>query len=267
MAEIIETYSKLASTYESEENLGSCWGKATAHAMSLLPLRKGNEVVVEVGCGPGIQLASMAEAGGDTLQLIGVEPADSLRENAAERTKRFPNVRVLNGRFEELPLDTGSVDYLYSMIAFHWVTDVEKSVKELARVLKPDGELDIIFSGRFTGKEFINKTTPIYFKHLSARQIMDAAMSRQRLTVESTNDAFRSIFGSRNLSVTESYHTFYDTLERHWSWWCRIEGQFSGVVPEVKALCDREIKEAIGTLDSEQGIPYTIHLIHVKVRA
>jgi len=173
---------------------------------------------------------------------------------------------VLNGRFEELPLESQSVDYLYSLIAFHWVTDVEKSVAELARVVKNDGEMDIIFSGRHTGKEFISKTSPIYFKHLSARQIMDAALSRQRLTVEGVDEAFRPLFGSRNLTVSESYHTYYDTLEGHWSWWCRIEGQFSGVAPETKAECDRSVKEAIGSLTTESGIPYTIHLIHIRVR-
>lgn len=267
MAEIIETYSKLAANYESEENLQSCWGKAAQHAMGLLSLKEGNELVVEVGCGPGIQMASLIESSNDTLQFIGIEPADNLRNNAAERMKKYANARLLNGRFEELPLEPQSVDYLYSINAFHWVTDVEKSVAELDRVLKKDGEIDIIFSGRFTGKEFIAKTTPIYFKHLSARQIMDAALSRQRLTVDGVDDAFRPVFGSRNLSVSESYHTYYDTLEGHWSWWCRIEGQFSGVPEETKAECNRSIKEAIGTLATEEGIPYTIHLIHVRVRA
>jgi ubiquinone/menaquinone biosynthesis C-methylase UbiE len=266
MANIIETYSKLASDYESQNNLESCWGKATKHAVSLLPSREGNEVVVEVGCGPGIQLASMVQAGDKNLQFIGVEPAENLKNNASERVKQFSNAKVLNGKFEELPLESNSVDYLYSLIAFHWVTDVEKAVAELDRVLKKDGEMDIIFSGRNTGKEFIGKTTPIYFKHLSPRQIMDAALSRQRLTIENCEDAFTPLFGSRNLTVSESYHTFYDTLEGHWSWWCRIEGQFSSVPRETKAECDRAIKEAIATLETENGIPYTIHLLHVKVR-
>lgn len=95
---------------------------------------------------------------------------------------------------------------------------------------------------------------------------MDAALSRQRLTVQAVDDAFRPQFGSQNLTVSESFHTYYDTLEGHWSWWCRIEGQFSGVAKETKAECDREVKEALATLNTENGIPYTIHLIHIRVR-
>lgn len=266
MAQIIETYSKLAATYESEENLRSCWGKSAEHAMGLLAIKESSELVVEVGCGPGIHLESLIESGSDKTQFVGVEPAEKLRLNAAERMKKYANAKLLDGRFEELPLESNSVDYLFSINAFHWVTDVEKSVHELARVLKENGELDIIFSGRHTGKEFISKTTPVYFKHLSPRQIMDAALSRQRLTVETVDDAFRPVFGSRELSVSDSYHTYYDTLEGHWSWWVRIEGQFSGVDKETKAECDRAIKEAIATLETEAGIPYTIHLVHVKIR-
>lgn len=266
MAQIIETYSKLASTYESEENLRSCWGKAAEHAMGLLSLKDSNELVAEVGCGPGIHLSTLIESSNDKTQFIGIEPADNLRNNAAERMKKYANARLLNGRFEELPLEPNSVDYLYSINAFHWVTDVEKSVAELSRVLKKNGELDIIFSGRHTGKEFISKTTPIFFKHLSPRQIMDAALSRQRLTVEIVDDAFRPVFGSRNLTVSDSYHTYYDSLEGHWSWWCRIEGQFSGVSKETKEECDRAVKEAIASLETAEGIPYTIHLVHVRVR-
>jgi hypothetical protein len=45
-----------------------------------------------------------------------------------------------------------------------------------------------------------------------------------------------------------------------------MEGQFGGVPKETKDKCDRAIKEAIATLETEKGIPYTIHLLHVEVR-
>jgi ubiquinone/menaquinone biosynthesis C-methylase UbiE len=154
---------------------------------------------------------SLLEASPTTLQFLGVEPADNLRSSAAERTKRFSNAKILNGKFEDLPLGSHSVDYIYSLVAFHWVTDLEKWVSELSRVFREDGEIDIIFSGRETGKEFIRKTTPVLFKHLSPKQIMDAALSQQRLTVETTKKAFGRAFSARNLTVSESYHTYYDS--------------------------------------------------------
>ncbi len=35
----------------------------------------------------------------------------------------------------------------------------------------------------------------------------------------------REFFDEPGLSVEDSYHTFYDTLDGHWAWWVRIEGQ------------------------------------------
>jgi len=265
MASIIETYSKLASAYESRENLESCWGRLTQHLMGLLPQRHGNEVVVEVGCGPGIQLASLIESGDESIKFIGVEPADNLRKSAIARTKEFPNAKVINGKFEDLPLESSSVDYLYSILAFHWVSDIDKSVSELARILKKDGEMDLFFSGKHSGKEFASKTTPVYFKYLSPRQLMDAARAQQRLTIEDIDNAFRPLFGSKGLTVSESYHTYYDSLEGHWSWRCRVEG-LVGVPDETKAQYDSAVKAAIASLSTEEGIPYTVHLIHVKLR-
>jgi ubiquinone/menaquinone biosynthesis C-methylase UbiE len=266
MTSIIETYSKLASAYESRENLESCWGRVTQHATGLLPKRQGNEVVVEVGCGPGIQLASLIETSDENITFIGVEPADNLRKNAIERTKRFPNAQVLNGTFENLPIESYSVDYLYSILAFHWVSDIRNAVLELSRILKKDGEMDLFFSGKHSGKEFAGKTAPINFKYMSPRQLMDAAVSQQRLTLEGIDSAFRPEFGSKDLTVSESYNTYYDSLEGHWSWRCRVEG-LVGVPEETKAEYDLAVKAAIASLSTEKGIPYTVHLLHVKLRS
>ena len=43
---------------------------------------------------------------------------------------------------------TEDTNYLYSIFAFHWVSDVDASVKEVSRVLKPSGEMDLFFIGR-----------------------------------------------------------------------------------------------------------------------
>lgn len=235
--------------------------------MGLLEVRDGAELVVEVGCGPGIQLASLlASKGADTTKFIGIEPAGNLRMSARKRVEDFPNAAIIDGRFEELPLDERSVDYLYSILAFHWTSDVDRSVAEMVRVLKPDGEMDLVFIGKDTGKEFLRKTSPIYFRNLSPRQLMDMASIRQRLTSKICNTAFGGKFGDRILAVTESSTTYYDTLDGHWSWWCRIEGQFDHLPPETRQELDREAKEALASLETEQGIPYTVHLFHVRLR-
>ncbi len=263
---IIQTYSRLASQYESPENLNSLWGKITRQSLDLLSIKDNAQVVVEVGCGPGLELASLVEMGASSIQFVGVEPAENLRSSACHRLKSFANARVIDGKFEDLPLDSHSADYIYSILAFHWTKDLTKSVSELSRVLKSDGEMDLLFIGKDTGKDFLKRISPIYFKKLSARQVLDMASERQRLTVEDVQNAFSPAFTGRNLQITETYQTFYDSLEGHWSWWCRIEGQFANMSEETRQECDLAAREALRSMETEQGIPYTAQLIHVRVR-
>lgn len=263
---IIESYSKLASQYETQENLDSLWGQVTKRTFCSLHIKDNAEVVVEVGCGPGLELASLIESGKPDVQYIGVEPAENLRKSANEKIKAFANAKVIEGKFEELPLESASVDHLYSILAFHWTKDLNKSIQELARVLKPDGHLDLVFIGKDAGKDFLKKISPIYFKKLSARQVLDMASERLRLTVEEVEESFRPVFFERNLQVVETFETFFDTLEGHWSWWCRVEGLFRSMSAETRLECDIAAREALKSLETENGIPYTAHLFHVSVR-
>ena len=38
------------------------------------------------------------------------------------------------------------------------------------------------------------------------------------------------------------------------------------VPPDVRAECDRDVRAALATLETPAGIPYTVHLLHVRLR-
>jgi len=263
---IVDAYSRLAERYDEEVNLQSCWGKASSRAMASLKISARHRKVLDVGCGTGRTLMALAQQHPET-DFVGVEPAENMRRRAAERCETFLNIQILNGSFESIPLDSATVDYLCSVFAFHWTTDLNRSVRELARVLKPQGDMDLFFIGRNNGREFIQRTTPIFLKYLGPTQLLKTAQLRKQLTREAAFELFSQAFSPLRLSVEESYNTFYDTLEGHWGWWVRIEGHFVQLDPTKKQECDQEVKEAIQSLSSERGIPYTIHEIHVSVRA
>lgn len=266
MNPVIETYSRLADEYDLPPNIDSCWGRHTRHCLEFVTLEPRHKVVADVGCGTGRELAQLASRNSPEIQFIGVEPAANMRKIATARTAQYPNVRVLDGSFEKLPFESESVDYLYSILAFHWTTDLDQSAGELARVLQPRGEMDLMFIGRHNGREFIQKMTPVFFKYLTPALIVEATSLRKYLTVEAAAGLFTKAFGSRGVSVTESYHTYYDTLDAHWGWWVRIEGQFMNVPQAIRTELDQGVRAALSTLTTDQGIPYTIHLLHVRLR-
>jgi ubiquinone/menaquinone biosynthesis C-methylase UbiE len=266
MNTIVETYSKLADQYDEDGNRCSCWGISADRALDQVQLKPSYRVVVDVGCGTGRALAKLAGQHESDILFIGVEPASNMRARAVEATQKHGNVEILEGSFEQLPLESSSVDYLFSIHALHWVTDLEQSVKELSRVLKPSGEMDLFFIGRNNGHEFIRKTTPIFLKYMGPTLLLESASMRKQVTRETAARLFETRFGEERLVVDESYTTYYDSLEGHWSWWVRIEGHFVQIPAEKKARCDQEIKQALSELTTDKGIPYTIHLLHVKVK-
>jgi ubiquinone/menaquinone biosynthesis C-methylase UbiE len=263
---IVETYSRLAKQYDDELNMQSCWGRASEKALKSIELKEEYRVVVDMGCGPGRALLQLASASLPGVRFIGIDPAESMRQLAAERTAKLPNVAIFDGCFEQTPLESASVDYLYSILAFHWTTDPGASAKELARVLKPTAEMDLFFIGRNNGREFIQKTTPIFLRYMGIAGLLDSARMRKQLTKEEALQLFSEVFEVSRLFVEESFDTYYDSLEGHWAWWVRIEGQFLKIPPEKKQDCDREVRDALESLRGERGIPYTIHQLHLHLR-
>lgn len=265
---IISTYSQLADEYDDDSNIHSCWGQITRKALAsvTLNLKPGYKRVVDVGCGTGRELFHLASRSATDVQFIGIEPAENMREKAARRMKAYPNVQVLDGSFESMPIEARSVDYLYSILAFHWVSDLDRAVDEVARALKPTGEMDLVFIGRYNGQEFIKVTSPIFMKYMGLASLVESAKMRKQLRKDEAIQLFGKRFQAPELLVEESYETYYDTREGHWSWWVRIEGHFVNVPADKKKRCDQEVKQAISTLVTDKGIPYTVHLLHVSLR-
>ncbi|UCC25474.1 MAG: class I SAM-dependent methyltransferase, partial [Gemmatimonadales bacterium] len=203
---------------------------------------------------------------GSGVRLLGFEPADEMRAHAASNVRDLPSVEVRNGRFESIPLESDSVDYLYSLIAFHWATDLEASVRELARVLKPGGEMDLYFVGRDSGKNFIQRTSPILMKHLGLGWLVKSAKIRKHLGRKDSEELFQSVFPTDRLVVDESHEVHFDSLEGHWNWWqARLEPHFIDMSPEKRKACDQEMLASLAELETDEGVPFDVHLIHVHL--
>ena len=263
---IVETYSRLAEHYDDDPNLHSCWGQAADKALGSIQLKDDYRLILDVGCGTGRALAWLASRARSGVQFVGIDPAESMRNLALRRLQPFRNVQIWDGSFEHIPLETGSVDYLFSIFAFHWTTDPDAAVREVRRVLKPGAEMDLFFIGRDNGREFIQKTTPIFLKYMGPALLLESARMRKQLTKEAAHQLFAKAFSAPELSIDESYQTYYDTLEGHWGWWVRIEGHFMQIPAARKKECDREVKNALQDLVERRGIPYTIHQLHVRLR-
>src|SRR4051794_57344 len=100
-----------------------------------LPVRR----VVDVGAGTGKLSRQLAALGAD---VVAVEPDEAMR---AVFARVLPEIELLAGSAEELPLDDESVDVATAAQSFHWF-DLERALPELHRVVRPGGGIAVVWN-------------------------------------------------------------------------------------------------------------------------
>jgi ubiquinone/menaquinone biosynthesis C-methylase UbiE len=100
--------------------------------------------VLEIGAGTGLNLARYPSSP-DRLVLVEPDPhmARRLRDRVAAVSRDFP-VEVIDGSAEALPFDDASFDTVVSTLVLCTVDSPERAAAEIARVLRPGGELRLI---------------------------------------------------------------------------------------------------------------------------
>jgi SAM-dependent methyltransferase len=90
---------------------------------------------------------------GRAARVVAVEPDERMR---AVLAARCPEAEVLEGRGEDIPLADASVDAVVIASAWHWL-DPERAVPEIARVLRPGGNLGVIWVSRDTRVDWVRE--------------------------------------------------------------------------------------------------------------
>ncbi len=103
------------------------------------------EVVLDVGSGAGFDSLIAARQVGPAGRVIGVDMTDAMLEKAraGARAAGLDTVEFRKGLVEDLPLDDASVDVVISNGVINLCPDKEAVLREIARVLRPGGRLQI----------------------------------------------------------------------------------------------------------------------------
>jgi SAM-dependent methyltransferase len=138
VAEALYSAEELAGLPAGAIHLALGVGNPVRHA-GLLP----GQVVLDVGCGAGIDTLLAARAVGHSGRVIGIDMTPAMVERTSRHAAamKLDNVEAREALMEELPLPDASVDVVVSNGVLNLSTRKSRALAEMLRVLRPDGRL------------------------------------------------------------------------------------------------------------------------------
>jgi len=112
-----------------------------ADVVGLLGLLDESWTVGDLGCGTGEVAELLAPFVGE---VVAVDESAAMLAAARRRLAGYPNVTLREGDLAALPVDDQSLDAALLFLVLHYTADPAEILREVARVLKPEGRLLIV---------------------------------------------------------------------------------------------------------------------------
>jgi len=103
-----------------------------------------DSTIADIGSGTGILTQHLLDK---QLPVIAIEPNKEMREAAESMLSNYSRFSSVTGTAEDTSLTDSSIDLITVAQAFHWF-DWPKALTEFRRILKPQGQLALIWNRR-----------------------------------------------------------------------------------------------------------------------
>ena len=169
-SDVLVAYRRWAPVYD--HTFGLVAAKSRRHAVQVLNKTHGK--ILEVGVGTGLSLPDYKRH----LEVVGIDLSPEMLEKARERVAEG-NLNHVTGLHEmdasDLKFADGSFDTVVAMFVMTVVPDPEKVMRELARVVKPGGEVMLVnhFSQREGVRGWVERRMAPFADKIGWRSIFD----------------------------------------------------------------------------------------------
>jgi ubiquinone/menaquinone biosynthesis C-methylase UbiE len=156
-------------------------------AMDALGIDQADHIL-DVGCGHGRSLTELA-ARAPRGRVVGVDPSELMLEIAAQRNRPLieaARVDVVLSSVESLPFPDDVFDKALCVHVLYFCKDIEMSLREITRVLKPGGRLGLLFRTNADRKAIASFPSEIY--RFPALTDVAAALQRVGMDVDTAED-------------------------------------------------------------------------------
>ena len=138
---VVETFDRWADEGR-DKGMEDGHGDVVSQAVKQMGIKPG-ERILDLGCGNGWATRMLAQSNAG-VQAIGVDASPKMITRADELHSFTIRARYDFGSFEDLECGDAEFDRVFSMEAVYYAKDLEKTLAEAFRVLKPSGRADIL---------------------------------------------------------------------------------------------------------------------------
>ena len=95
--------------------------------------------ILDIGTRFGEFISILIESFQDISSITGIDVSDEALDTAREAFSGDDRVSFVNARAEQLPFPDNSLDTISAANALHHLPDIDRTLNEISRALKPDG--------------------------------------------------------------------------------------------------------------------------------
>jgi SAM-dependent methyltransferase len=196
MAGSVETFQvsvEAAEVYESKF-VPAIFGEWAPHLVDAAGVAPG-QAVLDVGCGTGVVAREAADRMGGQGSVVGLD----LNEGMLAVARRLrPDIEWRQGDAAEVPFQDGSFDVVLCQSALMFFPDRARALREMARVLTPDGTVAVQVWDRLEAQAGLAQVYAVVAEH-AGREAMDLESS---YWVLGDLDLVSSLFEAAGLRIT-----------------------------------------------------------------
>lgn len=162
--EFVKSVAKSFGYTEEEINDESNLGLGCGNPVEFANLKPG-EIVVDLGCGKGIDVFKASKVVGDTGLSVGVDRLEEMISSATKiaEKRNFKNVKFIHSDITDIKLDDEFCDCVISNCVINLSLNKQRVYDEIYRILKKGGRISISDIVRYNQlpEKFLND--PKYF--------------------------------------------------------------------------------------------------------
>ena len=143
-------------------NVDRFWWRKTARSFSSI-LKQPDARVLDLCCGTGDMTFALSQQADKSAKILGADFSHAMLQRASAKSAR-KSLRWVEADALRLPFPDEQFDLITSAFGFRNLADYDAGLREIARLLRPNGECGILDFGEPRG--LMGKFYRVYFKHV-----------------------------------------------------------------------------------------------------